>query len=101
MHKWYRHLHQCPADCSFRLPASAECLDHGQNYSGNGNLIEKKNIYMVFLQLEKKNTSEFTTIENTIEIHSLQLVGFLFSVCHTVLFVQVKNNNCTNEKDIT
>ena len=56
---------------------------------------------MVFLQLEKKNTSEFTTIENTIEIHSLQLVGFLFSVCHTVLFVQVKNNNCTNEKDIT
>jgi len=40
------------------------------------------------IQLEKKNTAEFTTIENTMEVHSLQLVGFLFSVCHTVLFVQ-------------
>ena len=42
------------------------------------------------LQLEKKNTSEFNTIENTMEVHSLQMIGFLFSVCHTVLFVQVK-----------
>ena len=40
-------------------------------------------------QLEKKNTSEFTTIENTMEVQSLQMIGFLFSVCHTVLFVQV------------
>ena len=53
------------------------------------------NDFCLTLQLEKKNTSEFTTIENTMEIHSLQLVGFLFSVCHTVLFVQVENNtNC-------
>lgn len=40
------------------------------------------------IQLEKKNTSEFTTIENTMEVQSLQMIGFLFSVCHTVLFVQ-------------
>ena len=52
------------------------------------------------LQLEKKNTSEFTTIENTMEIHSLQLIGFLFSVCHSVLFVQVRNNN-DKKKGIT
>ena len=41
-----------------------------------------------FFQLEKKNTSEFSTIENTMEVQSLQMIGFLFSVCHTVLFVQ-------------
>ena len=43
-----------------------------------------------YFQLEKKNTSEFTTIENTMEVQSLQMIGFLFSVCHTVLFVQVR-----------
>ena len=57
------------------------------------------NEYYFSLQLEKKNTSEFTTIENTMEIHSLQLIGFLFSVCHSVLFVQVKIN--INKKGIT
>jgi len=40
------------------------------------------------IQLEKKNTSEFNTIENTMEVQSLQMIGFLFSVCHTVLLVQ-------------
>ena len=59
------------------------------------------NEYYFSLQLEKKNTSEFTTIENTMEIHSLQLIGFLFSVCHSVLFVQVKINNNINKKGIT
>jgi len=40
------------------------------------------------IQLEKKYTSEFNSTENTMEVHSLQMIGFLFSVCHTVLLVQ-------------
>lgn len=40
------------------------------------------------IQLEKKYTSEFNSTENTMEVHSLQQIGFLFSVCHTVLMVQ-------------
>jgi len=40
------------------------------------------------IQLEKKYTSEFNSTENTMEVHSLQQIGFLFSVCHTVLLVQ-------------
>jgi len=40
------------------------------------------------IQLEKKFNTEFSTAENTIEVQSLQLIGFLFSVCHTVLLVQ-------------
>lgn len=40
------------------------------------------------IQLEKKYTSEFNSTENTMEVHSLQMIGFLFSICHTVLLVQ-------------
>ena len=64
------------------------------------------------IQLKKKFTSEFNSSENTMEVHSLQQVmissstlckssamfistmtmygqvGFLFSVCHTVILVQ-------------
>jgi len=40
------------------------------------------------IQLEKKYTAEFTTAENTIEVQSLQITGFIFSICHVVLLVQ-------------
>ncbi len=38
---------------------------------------------------EKRYPSEFGASENTLELHSLQLAGFLFNVCHVVVFVQV------------
>jgi len=40
------------------------------------------------IQLEKKYSSEFSSTENTVEVHSLQQLGFLMSVCHTMLLVQ-------------
>lgn len=40
------------------------------------------------IQLEKKFNAEFSTAENTIEVQSLQLIGFIFSICHVVLLVQ-------------
>ncbi|XP_023329466.1 protein SMG9 [Eurytemora carolleeae] len=40
------------------------------------------------IQLEKKFNAEFSTAENTIEVQSLQLIGFIFSVCHVVILVQ-------------
>lgn len=38
------------------------------------------------IQLESK--SEFSITETTMEINSLRMMGFLFSICHTVLLVQ-------------
>jgi len=40
------------------------------------------------VQLEKKNAPEYASSENTIQVHSLQLIGFMFSVCHVVVLVQ-------------
>merc|ERR1712181_167091 len=40
------------------------------------------------IQLEKKYSSEFSSTENTVEVHSLQQLGFLLSVCHSLLLVQ-------------
>jgi len=40
------------------------------------------------IQLEKKYSSEFSSTENTVEVHSLQQLGFLLSVCHCLLLVQ-------------
>jgi len=52
------------------------------------------------LQLEKdrggnqqgapQQRQEFGSTENTLEVYSLQVAGFLFNVCHVVLFVQVR-----------
>ncbi|CAH0392813.1 unnamed protein product [Bemisia tabaci] len=33
-------------------------------------------------------TTEFGTVENAVEINSLQITGFLLSVCHTVICIQ-------------
>ena len=40
------------------------------------------------LQLEKKYSSEFNSVEATVEIQSLQLTGFLMTVCHVLLVMQ-------------
>jgi hypothetical protein len=42
----------------------------------------------MFAQLEKKFSFEFNTAETTIEIHSLQISGFLMNLCHVVIVVQ-------------
>lgn len=39
-------------------------------------------------QLDKKNSSDYSILEVTNEIQSLQLVTFLFNVCHVVLVGQ-------------
>jgi len=38
--------------------------------------------------VEKKHNAEFGTLEATIEIQSLQIIGFLMSVCHVLVLVQ-------------
>lgn len=40
------------------------------------------------IQLEKKFTAESSSAENTIEIQSLQMIGWMYSVCHVVVLVQ-------------
>jgi len=40
------------------------------------------------VQLEKKTSPEFSSSENTVEIQSLQLIGFMLSMCHVVILVQ-------------
>ena len=37
------------------------------------------------VQLEKKFSFEFHGAENTIEVHSLQTIGYIMSICHVVL----------------
>ncbi len=39
-------------------------------------------------QLEKKFTMEFNGSEITADVHSMQLIGLFFSICHVVLVVQ-------------
>ena len=38
------------------------------------------------VQLEKKYSFEYFGAENTIEIHSLQMIGYLMSICHVITF---------------
>ena len=41
------------------------------------------------IYVDKKNSDEFGTLEDTLEIHSLQMAGLMFNICHAVVFVQV------------
>lgn len=40
------------------------------------------------IQTDKKNSTEFSTLENTVEIQSLQIAGFLMTICHALVVVQ-------------
>jgi len=41
-------------------------------------------------QQQLQQFQEFGSTENTLEIHSLQVAGFLFNICDVVIFVQVR-----------
>ena len=38
--------------------------------------------------IDKKHNAEFSTLETTIEMQSLQVVGYLMTICHVVVLVQ-------------
>lgn len=40
------------------------------------------------IQIDKKHSAEFTTPENTMEMHSLQHLAFFYNICHHLILIQ-------------